>query len=143
MSDNVGGIQFIGHELEAGIRLQELQDHLTERFAGQAAETKLLIGFCLMLRRDILDRVGLLDEKLFLGNDDLELSWRLRTHGLKLVVARDVFVHHKHHVSFHSLENTKVHELIKESWDALEAKLRAYYGDLPTNEELWGLTFDG
>jgi GT2 family glycosyltransferase len=115
MSDSVGGIQCIVHELGPEIRLQERQDYLTERFARQSAETKLLIGFCLMLRRDVLDRVGLFDEDLFLGNDDLELSWRLRTHGLKLIVAKDVFVHHKHHVSYKSLDGSMVHHLVAKS----------------------------
>jgi GT2 family glycosyltransferase len=141
MSDNVGGVQYIGHDLEPGIRLQEIQDHLTEQFARQSVETKLLIGFCLLLRRDIMDRIGILDENLFLGNDDLELSWRIRTHDLKLVVAKDVFVHHKHHVSFKSLECSKVHELIQQSGTALETKLKAYYGEVLSDEELWGVTF--
>jgi GT2 family glycosyltransferase len=143
MSDNVGGIQCIVHDLGPEIRLQECQDYLTERSARQSEETKLLIGFCLMLRRDVLDRVGLFDEDLFLGNDDLEISWRLRTHGLKLVVAKDVFVHHKHHVSFKSLESSKVHQLITKSSAALEAKLQRYYGCSPSSLELWGVKFSG
>lgn len=141
MSDNAGGIQFIGRDLEPGVRLQEIQDNLTERFAGETAETKLLVGFCVMLRRDVMDMIGLQDENLFLGNDDLELSWRIRTHGLRLVVAKDVFVHHLHHVSFSFLGKDEVHALILQSNHALRAKLEAYYGEVPSDEELWGVTF--
>jgi GT2 family glycosyltransferase len=62
----------------------------------------------LILRRDVFDRVGLFDEDLFLGNDDLKIFWRLRTYRSKLCVAKDVFVHHKHHVSFKSLNRSKL-----------------------------------
>jgi len=143
MSDNVGGRQLIGEVLEVGRPLGEIQDVLTERFAGTTEETKLLFGVCLMLPRSLLDRIGLLDEDLFLGNDDLELSWRIRTHGLKLVIVRDVFVHHLNHVSFNSMPSSSVHDLISQSSSALDAKLNAYYGRTPTSEEIWGVTFRG
>ena len=143
MSDNVGGRQLIGEVLEVGRPLGEIQDVLTERFAGTTEETKLLFGVCLMLPRSLLDRIGLLDEDLFLGNDDLELSWRIRTHSLKLVVVRDVFVHHLNHVSFNSMSSSNVHDLISQSSRALDAKLNAYYGRTPTSEEIWGVTFRG
>jgi hypothetical protein len=141
ISDNVGGAQFVGGLLRPGIPLHEIQDHLTECFSGVWEETKLLFGLCVMLPRSLLDRIGLLDEDLFLGNDDLELSWRIRTHELKLLIVEDVFVHHLNHVSFNSLSGSKVHDLVAESSKALDAKLSAYYGRSPTSEEVWGVTF--
>ena len=139
VSDNAALHQGIGCYVEPGRRLQELQDVLTEGYAGQVGETKLLVGFCLMVKRDILNRVGLLDEDLFVGNDDLELSWRLRTHGLRLLIALDVFVHHTNHVSFTSVEPDVRRRYIEESWAALTRKLRRHYPVLPSNSELWGL----
>jgi len=140
VSDNAALHQGLGCYLEPWHRLFELQDLLTERYAGQTLETKLLIGICLMLRRGILDQVGLLDEDLFVGNDDLEISWRLRTHGLKLLIACDVFVHHKNHESFRSVAREITERYIEESWAALTRKLRRHYlGAVPSNSELWGL----
>jgi O-antigen biosynthesis protein len=92
-----------------------------------------------MLRRETLNRMGLLSERLFLGGEDLELSWRLRTQGLSLVVARDVFVHHDHGVSFRSLPDDHKEALLARSNDALRLILEQAYGDrVPSSAELWG-----
>ena len=58
----------------------------------------LLIGFCLMVKREVLDKVGLLDERYeSYGSDDLDWSLRIKKAGWKLAIARDVFVQHIGH----------------------------------------------
>ena len=55
-----------------------------------------LNGFCLMLRRRMLEDVGYLDEEMFgegYGEED-DLAMRARKHGWKLAVADDVYVYH-------------------------------------------------
>ena len=54
---------------------------------------KYLIGFCMLLKRSILDEVGSVDDTLP-GGDDLDLSIRLRDKGYKLVADRNVFIYH-------------------------------------------------
>ncbi len=56
---------------------------------------KFLIGFCMLIKKDVLDKVGLLDERFGIGgNDDLDLSIRIREAGYKLKINRNVFVRH-------------------------------------------------
>ena len=95
----------------------------------------------MVLSRSVVDEVGLLDETLFLGHDDLELSWRLKQHNYRLLVATDTFVHHEGHVSFKTEALTKTTKLLQESADRLYAKLEAHYGEgnVPTPMELWGI----
>lgn len=107
--------------------------------AGRSVETKLLIGFCLMIPRRVLEDIGPLDDDLFLGNDDLELSWRLQQNGYRLLVATDVFVHHRGQVSFRSESAAKTAYLVQQSTNFLANKLRKAYGYLPAGEELWGI----
>ena len=97
-----------------------------------ALESKLLIGFCLMLRRSALDKVGLLSEELFLGSDDLEMSWRLRSAGYKMVVATDVIVRHLGGVSFASLPAASKERFVAESTDALIQRVRRANGFFPS-----------
>ena len=115
---------------------------LTESNSGKGVITKLLIGFCLMMHRPLYTTMGGMDENLFLGNDDLDLSWRLRNIGRKLVVATDAFVFHEGQKSFKTEAKSHVDTLTQESTDALYKKLVDYYGgaeNLPTPEDLWGI----
>ena len=103
--------------------------------------TKLLIGFCLMVRRQALERIGGMDEALFLGSDDLDLCWRLRLSGYKLLIARDVYVQHVGGQSFSQADEGWVQEKLQESTRVLRAKLRQHYSPqpVPTSTELWGI----
>ncbi len=123
----------IGPEEAAGLL------HGWNRGAGES--TRILIGFCLMLRRDVLEQLGGLDEQLFLGNDDLELSWRLRLHNRELRIATDVFIYHEGQHSFRGEPESLTRRLVQESSDALYRILEVYYGPgrVPTPQELWGV----
>ncbi|MGW7159264.1 glycosyltransferase [Paenibacillus taichungensis] len=59
------------------------------------------VGFCMMLRREALDRVGLFDEIYGQGYcEESDLCMRLTTNGYRTVVASDVYVYHKGSASF-------------------------------------------
>ncbi len=147
VSDNVTRDQYVEHHLTgdcSGLTRWQLSQRLKLQNRGLSKETKLLIGFCLMLRRDVLDQVGLLDEDLFLGSDDLELSLRIRSHGYRLIVARDVFVRHLGGVSFRSLKQTELDRALAASTAQLWRKIDDAFapGTRPTELGLWGVDFD-
>jgi GT2 family glycosyltransferase/tetratricopeptide (TPR) repeat protein len=146
LSNYVAGLQkFEAHvSLPAGqLGIDELARILAARNAGRGVETKLLIGFCLLIAREALDRAGAMDEDLFLGNDDLEYSHRLRRAGLRLVIATDAFVYHKGQRSFASEPSEKTNRLVEESTNRLQEKLEGIYGigRVPSSQELWGISW--
>ncbi len=146
-SDTVAGLQKVELHMPHGATGNFTYDTVAEALnasnARRAIETKLLIGFCIMFRRSALDEMGLLDEELFLGMDDLDLSWRLRLAGYRLLIATDVFAHHEGQASFKSEPSEKVRKLNQESTDALGRKLLAHYGpgNVPSSYELWDMTW--
>jgi hypothetical protein len=72
--------------------------------AGQGAFVDRLTGFCLLVRREVLDKIGGFDERYGIGFfDDDDLCLRARDAGFKLVVANDVYIHHFGSRTFNSL----------------------------------------
>lgn len=146
-SDYVAGLQKwqwhapanLGHDSP----IEDIAESLARVNRGRFVETKLLIGFCMLVPRAVLDQVGLLDEELFLGNDDLDLSWRLQLAGLRLLVATGAFVHHVGQVSFKTEPSERTQRLVQESTDALARKLVRHYGPgrVPLPQELWEISW--
>lgn len=56
-------------------------------------------GAGVLIRTDVLRRVGLFDETLFAYHEDLDLSWRLRLAGYRVVLASKSVVYHKYEFS--------------------------------------------
>ncbi len=86
-----------------------------------------------------------MDEDLFLGNDDLDYSLRLREAGFTLKVATDVFVFHQGQHSFNQLESDEKARLMQDSLDRFYSKLEKKFGEgkVPSSTELWGLDILG
>ncbi len=124
----------------AALPLSEIAEKVVER-GSSFKDVPILIGFCLMVSRRVLNHVGLLDERLFLGNDDLDLSWRLRLHGYRLIVACDAFIAHEMQKSFKTEPKETTKKLVQESTDALYRKLVRRYGKekLPSSRDLWSI----
>ena len=138
VSDNVGGQQFIGHYVTGGIPLEKLTEVVQAEHRDKTIQTKLLMGFCVMTSRQMLDETGLLDDQLFLGADDLDHSWRLKQLGFELKIALDVFVHHAGQKSFVTRDRSEVSQLVEKSDAHLKRKLLKFYGEnLPTSYQIW------
>ncbi|WP_245954808.1 glycosyltransferase family 2 protein [Paenibacillus flagellatus] len=67
-------------------------------------QTGRLTGFCVMMRRDVFQRLGYWDEGFEVGNfEDDDYGLRTRLLGLDLIIAKDTFIHHHGSVSIKSL----------------------------------------
>lgn len=60
---------------------------------GPILDVKYLIGYCMIIRREALNKAGGVDDSLP-GGDDIDLSIRLRDAGYRLLARRDTFVFH-------------------------------------------------
>jgi len=117
---------------------QEAAKDIAASKLHRGLEVKLLIGFCLMVPKKVWDSVGEFDPAFFLGCDDLDYSLRIRSAGLKLIIAPDVFVYHEGHVSFRE-DGSPAMLMNMASESALRTKLKKVYGEnIPDSTELWG-----
>lgn len=94
-----------------------------KRQSGQWFITERLGFYCVALKREVMDRVGFLDERFGLGMfEDDDYCIRARNAGFALAVIEDCFVYHKGSVSFSKLS--------VESYRTLFEKNRALFTKL-------------
>lgn len=136
-------VRYISRDMGSARTLDEFGDSLYEINRGKSISTMLLIGFCMMVRKSAIESIGGLDEDLFLGNDDLDFSLRLRMKGFELRIATDVFVYHKGQASFKTVHYTLTDRLVQESTDTLYMKLTQHYGlgRVPSSMDLWAMNW--
>jgi glycosyltransferase involved in cell wall biosynthesis len=79
-----------------------------DRYISQVSERRYPdivtgVGFCMLLRRSVLDSVGVFDEIYGHGYcEESDLCMRFTTNGYRTVIADDVYVYHKGSASFGS-----------------------------------------
>ncbi|KXS41803.1 MULTISPECIES: glycosyltransferase family 2 protein [unclassified Candidatus Frackibacter] len=144
MGKNIGAEQnyagiygAMGYSYPPDQSLQKFAKQLYEEWTGDYTETKVLIGCCLVFKREVLNEVGLLDEGCKLSADDFDYSLRIRLAGYKLYVAEDVFVHHICHVGFKTLSQEERDRHITEGWNYFHQKWNNHFSDEITMDDLF------
>jgi glycosyltransferase involved in cell wall biosynthesis/cytochrome c-type biogenesis protein CcmH/NrfG len=100
-SNCVSGTQQIAVDYANLQQLDEFAEHWARKCCGELVETKRLIGFCLLFRRELQDRIGLLDERFGIGNfEDDDYCHRAWLAGNRALIVRDCFVHHTGSATF-------------------------------------------
>lgn len=56
-------------------------------------------GACMLIKKEVLEKVGLLDEKYFLYLEDLDFSVRAKKHGFKITFFPEAIIWHKNAAS--------------------------------------------
>ena len=65
-------------------------------------------GFCMLIKREVIDKIGYLDERFGLGGfDDTDYSMRAHQAGYRCVSVYSSYVYHKEHKSFDALGDRK------------------------------------
>jgi len=62
-------------------------------------EVDALSGSCMMVRKEVIDKIGLLDEDIFMFGEDIDWCWRVKEAGWKVVYLPQAVVHHYHGAS--------------------------------------------
>ncbi|MBI4506137.1 MAG: glycosyltransferase [Chloroflexi bacterium] len=95
-SNNVAGVQRVPEATEGYPEgLERFARAFCARHAGQATLVPRVIGFCMLISRVVVERIGGLDERFGTGNlEDDDYCLRARLAGFELAVVHDSYVHH-------------------------------------------------
>lgn len=75
-----------------------------------------LVGFCLLIKREVLDAIGLLDENFSPGNfEDDDICVRITEAGYSLFLCNDCFIHHYGNATFKKNPNKFNNVIIENS----------------------------
>jgi GT2 family glycosyltransferase/glycosyltransferase involved in cell wall biosynthesis len=117
-----------GPQLISPVKYSRLADlpafaaKLTVGSAGQSEEASRLVGFCLLMRRAVVEKLGGLDEQFGSGNfEDDDLCLRAGFAGFKLRIALDSFVHHTGSQTFKGAK-IDFRSSMSRNWDLFKAK---------------------
>lgn len=90
---------------------------------GRWREVHRIVGLCYLLKRSVMDRIGLLDEMYSPGHyEDDDYCYRARLAGFKLLVAENVLVHHEGSASFKKRFPAGFQQLVERNRERFVAK---------------------
>lgn len=119
----------IGNEARIDTQYQDMDGMLCEAAAYTAAHAGKLLPmrtvafFCVMLRREVYEKVGPLDEAFGIGFfEDDDYCRRVEQAGWGIACAEDVFIHHHLSASFNKLKQERRQALFEENKAIYEAK---------------------
>lgn len=98
------GNNYSKNDITNHLTIEKVNVFLEENFSGEIPYVDLVNGFCYMIKRDVIDRIGILDEENFptgYGEED-DFSIRARNAGFILAIATNTYVHHHKSKSFSS-----------------------------------------
>lgn len=102
MTNNISGPQKV--EAVGYTSIDSLGDYakaFRERNRYRRIPIRRVVGFCMLFKRELVDKIGLLDESFGSGNfEDDDFCLRAALEGDRNMIAGDVFIHHYGSISF-------------------------------------------
>jgi len=116
LSNEVSGIQKVEVNYITLDQMKIFADDISKRFKGQSIEFPRITFLCTLLKRELIEKLGALDERFSPGNfEDDDYCIRALLAGYKCLVAKDVFIHHFGSKSFTSEGKNKYLDLLEKN----------------------------
>ncbi|MGB9499906.1 MAG: glycosyltransferase [Dissulfuribacterales bacterium] len=98
VSNYVSGPQLVkevNYDTTSLARLNKFSTAFAKKHAGQTKPFWRVVGFCMLIKRAVIEKIGGLDGRYGLGNfEDDDFSLRAALAGFESWIAQDCFVHH-------------------------------------------------
>lgn len=120
----------IGNEAKINVSYNSIEEmecfsyqYTTEHMNEEYSDVKVLALFCTMIKKEVIEKCGLLDETYGIGMfEDDDYSEAVKKAGYRITVVEDAFIHHFEGMSFQKLEDEKFKKLYEENKQKFEKK---------------------
>lgn len=114
--------------------------YTTEHFNEEFSNPNVLALFCTMIKREVIEKCGLLDEEYGVGMfEDDDYAEAVKQEGFTLAITEDTFIHHFEGASFKKLEDKKFREIYEQNKERFEKKWNKKW---IMHEKREGITWD-
>jgi GT2 family glycosyltransferase len=125
MTNRISGSQMlpeVGYDTETLAGLAEFAADLAKKKAHVAVPNWRAVGFCILIKRKVITKIGGLDERFGRGNfEDDDFCIRALLAGFETRLAADCFVHHHGSRSF-AAAKVDYEQCLRENWEIFKAK---------------------
>ena len=91
----------LGANPPKGVSLEEFAQQLKARYTGVFVEMPFCIGFCMVIKREVIEKIGGLSEEFHpMFFEDTDYSMKAKSAGYLIGVAKGSYVWHQEHASF-------------------------------------------
>jgi len=96
MTNNISGPQKVDSVSYSSMNEMEAYARgFREKYRYRRVPSRRIVGFCMLFRQELVNRIGVLDESFGSGNfEDDDYCLRAAMEGYRNVIAADVFIHH-------------------------------------------------
>lgn len=125
ITNYASGKQQVHHDYDNLEQFHRIASEVNQRDSKKHIRVKRIVGLCFVMKREVMNTVGLLDERFSPGHyEDDDYCLRARLKGYDIVICGDVLVHHYGSSSFcehgeHALQQLvyRNYERFKEKWN--------------------------
>jgi len=116
----------LGKRLGKSIKLKSLESYWEH---DSTKEVDHVTGACMMVKRDVIDKSGPLDESFFLYNEEVEWSYRIKKNGYRSIFLPDSYIVHLFgHSTKQQVQKQIVNKLLIERYRGMFYFFQKHYG---------------
>lgn len=113
----------LGTKLPRGVSLDSFALDLRSKYKGVFIEMPFCIGFCMAIRREVIEKVGGLSEEFYpMFFEDTDYSMKAQKAGYLIGMAKSSYVWHQEHASFKHWQKEKKEFFFSKSRDVFLRK---------------------
>ena len=125
MSNYVSGpqlVKFVDYNTQTLEGLERFSAKVAEQCDVREQHLLRVVGFCMLIKRAVIDKIGGMDDRYGLGNfEDDDFSLRATIAGFESWIARECFIHHFGHRTFVG-EQIDLQKSLLKNWEVFKEK---------------------